>query len=369
MTSLAVTGWGVASAAATGVNAFAEAVKASASGLTDVSGMYSERLPEEQAYALTGFRIAELLGRKGTTAFDRVTALAVYGCGLALDDSDRQPDEGTLRDLGIVLGSTTGSLRSTSDYTRETYTQERPYLVNPVLFPNALINGATGHCAVWHGLAGLNTTISEGQLSGLAVLRYARNAIRSGYASALLAGSVEEFTPHSAWAAYHRRQACDGTVLPGEGVAMFVVEDAEEVRANGRHMDAEILAVEIGLGTDEEGQGEQAAVLTRCVRRALESAGVRPDTVWGVSCGMTGSPRFDAVEHRGVTEALGGEPARWLKVKEVVGETYSAAGSLQLAAVLGVHRAAPDLDGRIWLVTSVDPEGLVGVAVVRGWSR
>jgi 3-oxoacyl-[acyl-carrier-protein] synthase II len=368
MSHLAISGWGVLSPLGTGAAEFTEAWAERRPGLRNVAEMYAEPLPADKACAITDFNVRDHLGRKGTSFFDRSTSLSVVACGLALADSDLTVDDGNRGDVGVILGLTTGGPQATAEFIREILVSDRPHLVNPVLFPYAVMNGAAGATAVWHRLQGVNATLSGGQMAFMSVLRYARNKLRNRYAGALLAGAVEEFSPQRAWAAHQARGGGQGRVPLGEGGAYFVVEPAADLRAAGRHCDAEILAVESGLYGQPGSVDDPAAGLAECIDRALRSADIGPDEISVVAPSLAGSPRRDTVEREGIGAALGGMPDT-LPVKELVGETYSAAGAMQLAAVLAGHRHAPDLDGRYSLLTSVTSEGMVGAAVVRGWSR
>jgi 3-oxoacyl-[acyl-carrier-protein] synthase II len=363
---LAVTGWGVLSPLGVGAEEFAPAWRERRSGLRDVSGMYEVPLPVDEACALTDFSVRDHLGRKGTSFFDRTTSLTVVTCGLALKDTSLAIDDANRGEVGIVIGSTTGGVQSLCDFITETIVNDPPYLVNPVLFPYAVMNGAASSAAIWHQLKGVNATVSDGQASFLAVLKYSRNQIRNGYVEAMLAGAVEEFSPHRAWAAEHLRGGQGGRVPLGEGAAAFVLEPAHEVRASGRRPDAEILAVETGLyGQDID----PADGLAGCINRALRSSGINPAEVRMVASSIAGSENRDEVERRGIATALEGASFTSLPVKDLLGETYSASGALQLAAVLAEHRSNAELDGAVSIITSVTSEGLVGAAVVRGWSR
>ncbi|WP_280664588.1 MULTISPECIES: beta-ketoacyl synthase N-terminal-like domain-containing protein [unclassified Kitasatospora] len=363
---LAVTGWGVLSPLGVGAEEFAPAWRERRSGLRDVSGMYEGPMPVQQACALTDFSVRDHLGRKGTSFFDRTTSLTVVTCGLALKDTSLAIDDANRGEVGIVLGSTTGGVQSLCDFITETIVNDPPYLVNPILFPYAVMNGAASSAAIWHQLKGVNATVSDGQASFLAVLKYARNQLRNGYVEAVVAGAVEEFSPHRAWAAEHLRGGQGDRVPLGEGAAAFVLEPAHAVRASGRTPDAEILAVETGLYGQDIDPGDG---LAGCISRALGSCGIDPAEVRMVAPSIAGSENRDAVERRGIEFALAGASFTVLPVKDLLGETYSASGALQLAAVLAEHRCDAELDGAVSIITSVTSEGLVGAAVVRGWSR
>ncbi|WP_326770683.1 hypothetical protein OG978_43975 (plasmid) [Streptomyces sp. NBC_01591] len=369
---MAVTGWGVLSAIGTGAEEFSENWGQRLSGRKDVTEMFEQKLPSETACAIPDFNAKAHLSRKGSSFFDRSTALSVVTCKLALEDAGlvHDPaDEKTDRDIGLVLGLSSGGPQAMSDFIHEMYTSEKPYLVNPVLFPYAVMNGAASATAIWHHLKGVNATVSGGQMAFLTALRYARNKVRNGYVNAAVTGVVEEFSPTRAWASHQARAGEEARVDLGEGGAFFVLEDAQTVRTAGRDLDAEILAVECGLYGEPGDEDDPTVGMTQCIVRALESAGVAPGDVWAVAPSLSGSPKRDRIERAAITAALGTDTPDLLPVKELVGETYSAAGGLQLAALLAEHRKSPERDGEVSLVTSLTSEGMAGVAVIRGWSR
>jgi 3-oxoacyl-[acyl-carrier-protein] synthase II len=358
----------VLSSIGTGPDDFVAGLATGRCGAVDAAAMFDDPLPEPQAHALVNFNVRDHLGRKGTSFYDRTTSLAMVACTQALDDTSLVLHETGSSRFGVVLGTTAGSVKSTSDYSRETFVAERPYLVNPLIFPNAVLNCAAGQVAIRRKLRGVNATVAGGQLAIMNALRYSRNLIIRGYADALLVGAAEEFSPHMAWANHLARQAAGGGVPVGEGAAVFVVEDAAAVRAAGRRPDAEVLAVETGSFAPPGEQPDLAAGLTACVERALRRSGVAPAEVWTVLSAENGAPGLDEAEDSAIKSVLGHRPVR-LRIKELVGECFSASSALQLAAVLARHRDDAAHDGQVSVVTSRSSDGQAGAAVLRGWSR
>jgi 3-oxoacyl-[acyl-carrier-protein] synthase II len=360
---LAITGWGVLCSVATDPAGLAEALTSRPQGAVPAQEMFEDPLPRPDGHVLTGFRVRDHLGRKGTSFFDRSTALALVATKQALGDTGLTVEDANRERVGMVLGTTAGSVKSTSEYSRDTFVQERPYLVNPLIFPNAVMNCAAGQAAIWYGLKGVNATIAGGQLALHSALRYAGTLIASGYADALLVGTVEEFSAQSAWATAYAQRSAGGDLPTGEGAAVFVVEEADAVRAAGRTPDAEVLATEVRQLAEPGSAG-----LTDCIRLALARAGVDPAEVRLVATGENGMTELDGAEDAAVRAVLGDGPER-LRIKELVGECHSASSALALAAVLARHRADPALDGQVSVVTARSADGVVGAAVLRGWSR
>lgn len=365
--TLAVTGWGILSPLGAGADEFTRAVADRRSGLADVSGMFDEPLPQPKAHAITDFDVRDHLGRKRTGSLDRSTAFAVTASGLALTDSGIVVDEDNRDEVGVVLGTTLGSLRATAEFDRETLVNDRPYMVEPLLFPNAVMNCAASRCAIWHQLRGVNCTIPAGELAAVSVLRYGRTLISRGHADTLLLGATEEFSAHRAWGDHHTHSGDPSRVPLGEAAVVLVTEDARVVRAAGRPMDAEILSAEFGQ-YEPDGAGPAAGLAER-IRAALSTAGVTPDQVAVASTGEGGITHLDEVEQAALYEVFGSGGPERLRIKELAGECGGASGMVQIAAVLARHRADARRDGELSLVTSVSPDGAVGAVLLRGWSR
>lgn len=369
--TLAITGWGVASPIGIGADEFAAAFKAGRHGRTDVSDMFDdEPIPRTDAFAIAGFKAKDHLGRKGSSFLDRSTALAMVACGKALTDAELTVTDDNTERIGIALGTTAGSVKSTSDYSRATFVEEKPYLVNPLIFPNAVMNCAAGQSAIRYHLKGVNATLAGGPVALFTGLRYARSLMGLDRVDTLLVGATEEFGPQVAWANEFAMKAHGGDLPAGEGAAVFVVEDAERARAEGRVPDGEILAVEVATHLPEDENDPDldfSPTLARCISRALERAGHTADDVYAVASAENTMAVKDGYENAAITSAVGDGPRR-IRVKQQLGEALSASAALQLAALLSLHRGDDALDGKISVLTSHTPEGVVGAAVLRGWS-
>ncbi|HKP94809.1 MAG TPA: beta-ketoacyl synthase N-terminal-like domain-containing protein [Fibrobacteria bacterium] len=367
MENLAITGWGVTSSLGIGVEAFGRGLSGNLPGLRDVSG-FAGAHPMPQACVIPDFDINTILGSKGTRTMDRTTGMAVATAGMVLK---HRPLEGEAEQTraGFVLGTTTGSIKSISDFTRETWVQDRPYLVNPALFPNTVMNCSAGQCAIWYKMKGVNATISGGLFSGLLAIQYASLIIRRGYADILVTGSVEEYCEQSAWAYYHTVPAGLRSRHPlGEGCAMFSLERAGAQLPPGRTRFAEILGCRVGLHFDptEKDFRKNAKDASECIGAVLADAGVDPSEIFAV-CRCQGESRsLNRLEDAAVALALEGRaPAHDFSVTELTGNTYSASGSMQLAALLALHARKREGRGRPSLVTAVGHDGTVGCLLIK----
>ncbi|GAA0459384.1 3-oxoacyl-ACP synthase [Paractinoplanes deccanensis] len=358
---LMITGCGVVSAAGIGLDALADAIGAGRADQPAASA-FPEDAPPIPLAAVPDLKVAEHLGAKGTRHLDRTTLLALVACNRALAGLVPALPEPDRARTGVAIGTSTGSIRSSSEFSRETLVQALPYLVRANLFPNSVMNCCAARIAIVNGIRGVNATLAGGQLSSLAALRYARNVIDRGHADRVLAGGVEELSAQSAWAWHLARGLSPGTAV-GEGCAVFVAESRRAADRAGRPVLAEVLACEVRSTGGDDPRHQLSTALAGCVERALRRSGVGPDDVREVAPGATGQRGLRALERRGVRAVVGGRPGE-VRVAPVLGETFSAGGALQLAALIAGWRRRPPAGG-VALVTSVGHDGTAGCLVVR----
>ncbi|GAA0677831.1 beta-ketoacyl synthase N-terminal-like domain-containing protein [Kitasatospora atroaurantiaca] len=359
---LAVVGCGVVSHAGYGLAPLGELLRAGAAGPAEPAGPDAGDYPPRAVRTVPEFKVADHLGRKGNRYLDRLTSFGLVACKQVLEEVGAPETAEERARTGVVMATNTGSVSSHSALLHDTLAQEKPYQLNPAQFPNTVMNCAAGQMAIRNKLKGLNATVAGGQTAGLFAFRHARIAMALGRADRLLVGGAEELSGPAAWA-WHRTGVLTEQAALGEGCAVFVVEEPGE-----REPLALLLGCEVGyFGPSAEPAGQRHSLsggLALVIERALERSGVRPEEIDTVSLGATHHIGLDRVEERGVRAALGGALPSPVRVGEVLGETYSAAGALQLAALLALWAGEP-AGPRTGLVTSVGHDGNAGALVVR----
>jgi 3-oxoacyl-[acyl-carrier-protein] synthase II len=368
---LKITGCGVVSPAGYGLDRLGRALRDGQDVCADPAEIPGEEEMPGPIRAVPELRAADHLGRKGTRHLDRTNTLGLVASKMALEAMPATgPDEPA--DVGVVMGTSTGSVRSSTEFARDTLVEERPYLVNPALFPNTVMNSCAGQIAIWNSLQGVNATFSGGQLSTLQAVRFARNALGQRQADRLLTGGVEELSPQTAWA-WRRSGVLPPGSAVGEGCAVFVLERADSATGDAAAADGaaadgdaavEVLACEMAYCPAPDRRPRLLDGLTRTVERALERSEVEPDEVTTVSLSAAAERSGEnRIEERAVHRVLGGSP-RTIRVKDTVGECYSASGALQLAAAIADWRAPESRPG-VALITSLGRDGNVGCLVIR----
>jgi 3-oxoacyl-(acyl-carrier-protein) synthase len=356
---LVITGCGVLSPAGIGLRTLADAMSGPRRGHVGLDTIGGEFPPMPLA-ATPDLRVTEYLGRKGVRSLDRTTQLALVACNRALAGLGTPLTDRDRARTGVVIGTSTGSIRSSSEFCRDTLVQKKPYLVRANQFPNSVMNYCASQIAIWNHLRGVNATIAGGRVSGLAAVRYARNAIAHGHIDRALVGAVEELCAQSAWAWYLSGALAPDTAV-GEGAAVFFVETPDGAAASGRAPLAELLACEVVT----PGASGLRRGLTVCIERALERSGVPGEVIAMVSLSASGLRGLGAAERDAVRGALGHLPPGQIETASLLGESFSASGALQIAGLLAAWQAHGTAMGRVALVTSIGHDGSVGCLVVR----
>jgi 3-oxoacyl-[acyl-carrier-protein] synthase II len=354
---IVVTGVGVISSIGAGLAEFESSLFEGKTGIGPRS-LFPETVPAGNAAEIRNFTPQQWLGAKGLRVLDRSARLLCVAAAMALRESKLTQDEGAEGDpgLGLVCGTMFGSVHSIASFDWSGLC-DGPNLVNPMEFPNTVLNSPAGQAAIKHKLRGVNSTISAGPVSGLFAIHYASEFLRFGRASALLAGGVEELAEES----YNSFQRAglgsasgnmrpfgpdrDGSVV-GEGSGLWSLETVEsaarrgvspllEVGGFGSAHDASVL----------DGYSVRAEGASTAIRLALETAGIGPDQVGCIIASANGSRTGDAMEARALANVFGpslsGIPVS--APKAAFGEALGVSGAL-LAIAGGMaltRRTAP----------------------------
>ena len=344
-----ITGLGVISPVGIGRDAYWNALISGKTGFREISLFDTSKLKVHIAGEITGFDPLEILGKKGLRDLDRSTRLISSAAKLAIDDSGLVIAEKNTDAIGVAIGTTFGSLHSISQFDRQGLI-EGPKLVNPSHFPNTVINSPASQVSIRFRIKGFNTTISTGFCAGLDAVSYAADFIKLNRANAVLAGAVEELCEET-FLGFHQLgylSGLDGTkpiccpfdkrrngLILSEGAAVLVLEDEEHAVKRGAH----ILAKVVGCGNSfdpssdrdfrHEGKG-----LKNAITLALKDADISPEDVDYISSCANSTRGLDLMETNVIKEIFGSHayniPVN--SIKSMVGETYSASGSLSLGS-------------------------------------
>ncbi|MFE3025581.1 KasA/KasB family beta-ketoacyl-ACP synthase [Nocardia tengchongensis] len=252
--------------------------------------------------------------------------------------------------LGVCIGTGLGGADTIVD-ANDAMRDHGYRKVSPFAVPMSMPNGVSGVVGLEIGArAGLVTPVSA-CASGNEALVHAWRSIVLGEADMVVAGGVEGYINPVAIAGFSMARALstrldeperasrpfdrdrDGFVF-GEAAALLLIESEEHARARGAKPLARLLGAGLTadgyhmVAPDPEGLG-----CARAMRRAIESAGVRPEEVDHVNAHATGTSIGDLSEAKGIAAAVGNHPSVYAP-KSALGHSVGAVGALE--AVISV---------------------------------
>ncbi len=354
MDGIVITGRGVVSPVATGVEAFFDALLGMEGGISD-----------EGVAPCAEFDPEVVMTPKEARRMDRFAQLAVAAADQAADEAGLLGEVDPAR-VGVIVGTGVGGL-TTLQAECKTWLEEGDRAVSPLFVPMMMPNAAAGQIAMRRGLHGPGFSIASACSTGAHSIGEAARMIARGEADVMISGGTEAALVGLCLAAFKRMGALsrvgesrpfdtrrDGFVM-GEGSAVLVLEREEHAHARG----AQIYARVTGYGasndafhiTQPEANGRGAV---EAMTAALRDADLAPQDVGYVNAHGTSTPINDRVETLALRQVLGEDGPPVSSCKGAVGHTLGAAGAIEaLACVEALRRGAlPPTLG----LEDIDPE-------------
>jgi 3-oxoacyl-[acyl-carrier-protein] synthase II len=385
MRRVVVTGLGLVTPLADGVEASWSRILAGQSGAGPITGFDASNLVTQYACEVP---LGD--GTDGTFCADtymepkeqrKVDTFILFGMAAAqqaVEDSGWMPeDRESLERTGVLIGSGIGGLNSIAN-TAIMMKEKGPRRVSPFFVPGALINLISGQVSIRYGFKGPNHSVVTACSTGAHAIGDAMRLIKYGDADVMVAGGAEAAICEIGIAGFNACKALstkrgddpqkasrpydadrDGFVM-GEGAGIVVLEEYEHAKARGAKIYAEVLGY--GLSGDayhitapsEDGEGGE-----RSMRAALKSAGLEPKDIDYINAHGT-STMADTIE-LGAVERMMGEYAGKVTMsstKSATGHLLGAAGAIEaIFSILAIRdQVAPptiNLDNPA-VVTAID---------------
>jgi 3-oxoacyl-[acyl-carrier-protein] synthase II len=201
------------------------------------------------------------------------------------------------------------------------------------------------HVAVEFDLHGPCLMIPTACAAGNYAIGYGFDMIRTGRATAVLAGGADAFSRITYMGfsrlgaiAPQRCQPFDRNrkgMVPGEGAAVLVLEPIDRAHARGASIHAEVLGYGVSCDshhmTAAHPQGDGAV---RAMAAAFRESGVSADDIDYISAHGTGTPTNDRIETLAVRTLFNGRAAGipMSSIKSMIGHTMGAASAIEAAA-------------------------------------
>jgi 3-oxoacyl-[acyl-carrier-protein] synthase II len=343
-----VTGIGCVTPLGIGVDQTWSAALAGHSGVRRITRFDASEFPSQIAGEVPGELDLSDVPAKEARRLDRTIVFALVAAREALEGSKLTIDDSNRERIGVAVGSGIGGLE-TIEQGVDILNASGPRRVPPFTIPMTISNMTSGYLAIRHQILGLNLCHVSACATGAHSIGEAARVIERGDADVMLAGGTEAPITRIALASFAAMRALstvsddptrasrpfdrarDGFVM-AEGAAVLVLEAEEHARARGAPIRARMLgyagtadAVHIAQPT-ENAEGAQ-----RCMRLALEDAGLVPADIGHVNAHATSTPAGDPSEARAI-RAVFGAHADALPVsatKSMTGHLLGAAGAVE----------------------------------------
>jgi len=356
MRRVVVTGLGMVSPLADGVEATWERLLAGKSGAgmiekfdtSNVVTKYACEVPLGDGTNGT-FNGDAYLEPKERRKIDDFILFGLAAAQQAVQDSGWMPEEDADRErTGVMIGSGIGGLQTIAE-TALLIDKKGPRRVSPFFIPGALINLVSGQVSIKYGFKGPNHAVVTACSTGAHAIGDASRLIMFGDADVMVAGGAESSICEIGIAGFNACKALstkseadptkasrpydvdrDGFVM-GEGAGVVVLEELEHAKARGAKIYAEVLGY--GMSGDayhitapsETGEGGE-----RSMRAALKNAGLEPSAIDYINAHGT-STMADTIELSAVERLLGDAASgvTMSSTKSSTGHLLGAAGAIE----------------------------------------
>jgi 3-oxoacyl-[acyl-carrier-protein] synthase II len=358
MRRVVITGLGMVSPLACGVDATWERLLASRSGAGPIRGFDTSDLACKIAMQVprgdgsnATFNPDQWMDPKDQRKVDDYIIYAVAAATQALADADWNPRsyEEQIR-TGVLIGSGVGGLGGIYE-TSVALREKGPRRVSPFFISGRLINLPSGYVSIIHGLKGPNHAVATACSTGTHAIGDAARLIALKDADVMVAGGAESAVNRIGIAGFAACRALstgfndrpkqasrpydkdrDGFVM-GDGAGCVILESYEGAKARGAKIYAEV----VGYGmsgdafhiTAPESSGDGAF---RAMQAAVKRAGIEPQDIDYINAHGTSTQIGDEIELAAVHRLLGDKDANLTSMsstKSAIGHLLGAAGAVE----------------------------------------
>lgn len=344
-----VTGMGVISPVGNDVKTAWDNVVAGRSGIGPITEFDVSAFATRFGGCIRDFDVEQYMPAKEARKMDRFVHYGIAATEQAVTEAGISTDHYPGERIGIVTGSGIGGLGTIEANYQKYVDSGSPRKISPFFVPGAIINMISGHASIRYGFTGPNLGLVTACTSGTHSIGIAARCIEHGDADAMLVGGAEapitilglggfcsaralstrNDDPQGASRPWDRDR--DGFALSAGGAALFLEEYAA-AKARG----AEIMAEVAGFGMSGDGHhitappedGDGAA---RCMRAAIDDAGLNADQIDHINAHGTSTPLGDLAETRAIRTVFGGHADRIAvsSTKSTTGHLLGGAGAIE----------------------------------------
>jgi 3-oxoacyl-[acyl-carrier-protein] synthase II len=325
-----------------------EGICAAKSGISAITKFNTDGFRTTIAGELKGFDPLAFMSAKELRRNDDFIVYALACSEMALADAGLSIDPGKADRTGVIIGSGIGGL-ATIESEKAVLLAGGIKKISPFTLPAVLANLASGQVSIKFGAKGPISCIVTACSSGSHSIGESFRLIRDGYADAMITGGTEAAITPLGFAAFGAMRALstrndapekasrpfdvdrDGFVM-GEGCGILILEELSSALDRGARIYAEL----VGYGMTADAfhvaappPGHEGAV--RCMRLALQDAGMQPGEIDYINTHGTSTPLNDIYETQAIKQVFGGHCAKLAvsSTKSMTGHLLGASGGLE----------------------------------------
>jgi len=327
---------------------FWEATCGGESGIGPITRFDAGSFPVGLAGEVTDVDLTGLIEGRLAVQTDRWSQFGLIAASRALRDAGVVPQEQPGYSMAVITASSSGG-NEFGQREIEKLWSKGPKHVGPYQSIAWFYAATTGQISINEGMKGPCGVVVAEQAGGLDVFAHARRALRAGDASVVLTGGVEapigpyalacqlssgllsrSTDPLRAYRPFD--EEADGYV-PGEGGAMFIVENESSARARGVEQPYGEIAGYAAAFDARPSSGGQPG-LYRAIGLALDDAGINPQDIDVVFADGRGLPLYDQQEADAISRVFGARRVPVTAPKCLYGRLYAGGPPLDVAAAL-----------------------------------
>ena len=293
-------------------------------GISTLENVDTEKLAVKFGGQVKEFSVADdILSEREQPRYDRFLHFTMASGYEAFRDAGLDGDHPyDATRMGSILGVGMGGFPE-MQRTTQVFLEKGPRRVSPFFIPGIIPNMSSGLLSIRLGLQGLNYSVSSACASAAHAITSAAYEIMFGRQDVMITGGAESVLSEipiqgfiSMKALSKRNEAPanasrpfdkdrDGFVM-GEGAGVLVLENYDKAVARGAKIYAEV----VGHGATSDAhhitaphpEGEGAS---RCMKMAIESAGLKPEQIGYVNAHGTSTPLGDIGETKAIRQTFG----------------------------------------------------------------
>jgi 3-oxoacyl-[acyl-carrier-protein] synthase II len=342
-----ITGLGAITPVGNDVPTMWEAIQAGKSGIAEITLFDPTNHKVRIAAEVKGLNTEGILEPKEAKRLDRTMVFALVAAAEAYKDAAIDPATIDHDRFGVYATSGIGGLWTINEEVRKAH--EKGFdRISPFFIPNSIVNLVAGHIAIKYGCHGPAISVVTACSSATNAIGEAYRAIKDGYMDIAFAGGSEApineigVPGFSAMKALNSTNNINAASIPfdrrrsgfvmGEGAGLVIIEEYEHAIRRGARIHAEIVGYSATCDAYHMTAPDESAMgITKCMRNALQDAGIEPRQVDYINPHGTSTPYNDKFETLGIKNVFG-EVAKDVNIgatKSMTGHSLGAVGGIE----------------------------------------